>query len=340
MNKWFVFVTLATLSSNVKAQDSLVINGTIDPIFNSKTLSIKAVLPKKVNFQYDDYYTETFIKDGRFHLSVPSKMATHYVISVKENNLSHSFLFSPEEVDISFTDTLLRNVVVSGNGLSKLAPVLRNFTNRSRFTQEEVNTNVTQWIEHHRDSPFCTYLMVNFLLENIDDDELLRLFNLIPEKRRSDPYGTEINYIINNLYIGKTAPDFVSQDTTGKKIQLSELKGKFVFIDFWASWCKPCRIENPYIVVARNLYDQAKLEIIGISLDENKELWLEAIRNDKLNYTQVSDLKGLNNETTNKYWINAIPRNFLIDTEGKIVAKNLRGKALLDILKVKIIVQN
>lgn len=127
---------------------------------------------------------------------------------------------------------------------------------------------------------------------------------------------------------GTMAIDFEQPDKDGKLVRLSDYRGKYVFVDFWASWCVPCRAENPHVVEAYNDFHKKGLEVLSVSVDDKREAWLKAVEQDGLPWTQVSDLKGWNNSASQSYLIKAIPANFLIDPSGKIIASGLRGEHL------------
>ena len=149
--------------------------------------------------------------------------------------------------------------------------------------------------------------------------------NSIPGKLLADNIAK-----LKKIAVGAIAPDFTQNTADQKPVKLSDFKGKYVLIDFWASWCGPCRAENPNVVKAFNQYKDKNFTVLGVSLDSesSKAAWLKAIEKDGLTWTQVSDLKGWSNAVAQMYSVNSIPQNFLINPEGKIVAKNLRGEAL------------
>jgi peroxiredoxin len=133
---------------------------------------------------------------------------------------------------------------------------------------------------------------------------------------------------IKGVSVGAAAPEIALSDTTGTPVPLSSLRGKYVLVDFWASWCGPCRAENPNVVRMYNKFKDKGFAIYSVSLDKAKDSWTKAIRNDNLAWTHVSDLKFWQSAAAQQYGVQAIPATFLLDRNGKIIAKNLRGDAL------------
>lgn len=166
--------------------------------------------------------------------------------------------------------------------------------------------------------------------------ELNALFQSLDENLKTSEEGQEFAKKLAVLQKGSNGQkmiDFTQNDMEGKPLHFSSFKGKYVLVDFWASWCGPCRIENPNVLKAYQQFKDKGFTVLGISLDNNADKWKQAVTKDKLPWTQVSDLKGWENEVSAYYGVQGIPANYLVNPEGIIVAKNLRGQALIDKLK-------
>ncbi|HMU47807.1 MAG TPA: TlpA disulfide reductase family protein [Chitinophagaceae bacterium] len=198
---------------------------------------------------------------------------------------------------------------------------------------EEIRIAKGNIFKKNPSSPIAVQILRDFAGWEINADEVQPLFDLLPESFKKYPSAIALKEeveIAAKTGIGKMALDFTQNDTLDVPVSLSSFRGKYVLIDFWASWCGPCRAENPNVVKTFDKYKDRNFHIIGVSLDRpgQKEKWLKAIHDDHLAWTQVSDLKFWDNEVAKQYGIRAIPQNLLLNPEGVIIAKNLKGEEL------------
>ncbi|MFI5142358.1 MAG: redoxin domain-containing protein [Bacteroidia bacterium] len=191
--------------------------------------------------------------------------------------------------------------------------------------------DIVKFIKTHPKSVIGGYAIWSVVFDWPKIDEYDEMYNALSEPVKKGKFGIladEKIASIKGITVGYKAINFAQPDVNGKSVSLSSYKGKVVLVDFWASWCGPCRGENPAVVAAYNKYKDKGFDVLGVSLDQNKDKWLQAIQKDGLTWTHISDLKGWQNEAAKKYGVTSIPFNVLVDKDGKVLAKGLRGPAL------------
>ncbi|WP_343524877.1 TlpA disulfide reductase family protein [Pedobacter sp.] len=188
-----------------------------------------------------------------------------------------------------------------------------------------------QFAKEHPTSYFALVALSEAAGSKVDVGRVEPIFNALSQAYRETDMGKELAQRMaasRITAVGKAAPLFTQNNVVGKPVSLASLRGKVVLVEFWASWCGPCRAENPNLVKQYQTYKDKGFEIISVSLDHVKENWLEAIEKDGLDWIHVSDLKGWNNEVGRLYGVRAVPASFLVDAEGKIIGNGLRGEPL------------
>ena len=335
---------------------SLVVKGKINGL-SAGTVSITTeVFGDKKAF-------EASIIQGKFEVKVNQPSPTLYSLMVKEDPGGRFLFFADNGIvqveankgdlgnakvsgSISNREFNLYNTMVSNydfllNTIQQVAADLQqkgellpkedSLQNVFRRTSEKKDSSIATWIIQHNKS-FVSPLVMILNYGNEGDPVAMRnMFSGFSADVKMSYYGNYVDGIITRkegLNIGKQAPLFSQADPDGKSVSLQSFRGKYVLIDFWASWCGPCRQENPNVVRTYQKFKDKNFEILGISLDQDKTKWLKAIQDDQLTWAQVSDLKYWRNAVALQYGVQSIPANFLLDKEGKIIAKGLRGLAL------------
>jgi len=267
----------------------------------------------KININIDTATKEKYVVTG--------SKANDEFISFKKNNLAA--IEEKEKQTFENVNPMSINNPATMDSLMKLAEII----------QQERKKVVLDYISKNKSSYVGIGYAFLLSIQNDDAKFIETAYTSASDTLKNSYYGTEFKKKIDassKTEIGAVAADFTSTEIDGKGFKLSDFyKGKvLVLIDFWASWCGPCRKENPNVVKAYNQFHSKGFDIVGVSLDEEKHDWIGAVKKDKLTWNQVSDLKGWESQVARLYNVTAIPTNFLIDGNGKILASNLRGNDL------------
>lgn len=196
---------------------------------------------------------------------------------------------------------------------------------------DQIHERAAAYVAAHPSSYYSIHLVASRASYGTDYAVVKQLYDKLDEGARATHAGKELRErldVLKRSAIGAQMMNFSQADTTGRTVQFADLKGKYVLVDFWASWCGPCRAENPNVLKVYNKYKDKGFTVVGISLDEKGDKWKKAIRDDHMPWDELSDLKGWKNSVSDYFGIQGIPSNLLVDPSGKIVARDLRGEAL------------
>ena len=336
----------------LSAQKKFSISGSIDGLPDGSTVSLSDANKP------EDTLAKASVQKGAFQLNGSVSEANLYQLNFDAVQKKSLLFIGNEKVNIDGNINAVQDIAVTGSKVhddfelfkKTFNPLFQELTamgqrlsrtpsltksdsamDAYRRQLEKIKVEVDKFVASHQNSPVSPFVLV--VTSEIEQDlpTIERRYAQLNKNVQNGFYGKIIKQQLDEKKagaIGSEAIEFTQADPDGKQVALSSFRGKYVLVDFWASWCRPCREENPNVVRAYNKFKDKNFTVLGVSLDNNRQPWLKAIKADELSWTQVSDLKGWNNEAAARYNIQAIPQNFLIDPSGKIIAKNLRGPDL------------
>lgn len=351
MKKITLFAGLILIAASLNAQTSYIIKGKI-PLTHKATRAVMSYPPDDKGGEYKADTTD--IRAGKFEftgsIGRPQMAELNLIIprpsgetgrrnqsGEEGNNMKNVALFYLDgNINVTFDTAGIASYAGGGKeqkGWQDYEAMVKEKSKTFKGEGMELFEQViTDFVKGHPDLYASVDLMDLFTQSSINPKLVEPMYTALSKRMQNSekvlrwkPKLDEAKLAVSGNQI---APEFTLNDTEGKAISLASYRGGYVLVDFWASWCVPCRAENPNVLAAYEKYKDKNFKVLGVSLDEKKEAWLKAIAEDKLPWKQVCDFKAANSEVTKKYNISSIPANVLVDPNGKIVGKDLRGKAL------------
>lgn len=315
-----IALTIICCTNSAKAEFQL--NGTTKGIENGTVLYLN-------NTSTNEIIDSTIIQNNSFNFKTKLSKTPLLVILHTKDDSHYRFLWlenNPMTFDATETD--FRNATVTGSQSENLKQSIYKefeFLSREEQMKREIN-----FVKNNPNSIVSANIL-SIYSTTWGKEKTKELFDRFSTENKASEYGQKIKRYIElnrDPKVGEQFIDFEMTDTKGVKKRLSDFKGKTVLLEFWASWCGPCRKENPSLLKTYEEFKPKGFEVFAVSLDEDKGNWIKAINNDKLIWEHVSDLKGKENEAALIYGIHRIPDNFLIDENGVIIGRNLQGEKL------------
>ena len=353
MNKsnWLILaLTLLSQISIAGPKGKTTIHGTISD--TTKGILLIRNLTKPVS-------DTLFIKDGKFKYETSIEEVTPFLVS--DGGQRYQLFFADPEDQIKMTmnrkdmlvtfldgskaHEIFRELIVAQEPLQKFATTLSQEYGKPNAKMDSLNmvmnsvngelkNNFYQFLNRNKNSAVAAFVVYSSITndKNLSIQTADTMYSILGKEALNTFYGQELNKMLAKLRaieVGYMAPDFTLPDSSGKKkVTLSSFRGKYVLIDFWASWCGPCKAEIPYLKQAYTKYQTKGFEIVSVSLDDKKPNWINALNQYQMPWVHISDVKGFNSVVNELYHVPAIPKTLLLDKTGKIIAKDLRGPAL------------
>lgn len=264
------------------------------------------------------------IQDGSFSISTKIELPELYGLTLNKSQSPYFLFIDSENIRVN-----LNPESYYSKSTAEGSPAQDLFTAYNR--QDNETMKIDSFITANPKSIVSAYVLYRNFAYRLSPDEIAHNLSLLDPTLQRSRYADALRELITVLRTvepGKKAPDFTLNDPEGRPVKLSDHRGKYLLLDFWASWCGPCRRENPNVVKAWQKYKDKGFDVFGVSLDRKKENWIKAIKDDHLTWTHVSDLQFWNSAAAKLYGVRAIPSNLLLSPDGTIVAKNLREEEL------------
>lgn len=331
-------------------KDKTIINGKVSDTSRG-TVFIRN-LTKPVN-------DTVIIKEGKFIYQTQVEEVTPFLLSdggqryqlfFADKGDAINLTMSRRDMQVSFLEgsashQIFRKLITAQEPLQRFATTLSQEYGKPSANMDSLNkimnavnhdlkNNFFNFLKENKNSKVCAFVVYSSITndKNLSIHTADTMMSILGESALNSFYGNELTKMLSKLRaieVGYMAPDFTLPDSSGKKkIALSSFRGKYVLIDFWASWCGPCKQEIPYLKKAYSSYQSKGFEIVSVSLDDKKLNWTNALNQYQMPWIHLSDVKGFNSIVNELYHVPAIPKTLLLDKTGKIIAKDLRGPAL------------
>lgn len=352
---FFALLIILTSCNSEKQQQGFTIDGIVTGVDGGIAYLLREQDRELVKIDSSE------IKNGRFSFSDSVSQPEMYFVRFNNGEDYARVFMENAEIKIRVSVDSMDNAVVSGSALhdqyakinaqikandASMEYVFEQFQREGKFMSDERRDSlnmrldsiyeaglviVKDFVNANLSSPVAAYMVNRHLIYDCTYEDLSKWtdgFNASIPENKYTTLLVERRDLLAKSAVGQIAPEFSMQDADGKQIALSDFRGQYVLVDFWASWCGPCRKENPNVVRIYHQYKDKNFTVFGVSFDKDKDAWMEAVKSDKLTWTQVSDLQGWNNAAGALYGINSIPHSVLLDTAGRVIAHNLTGDAL------------